>query len=167
MRDMQHKPDLALIALRQIMRATDANARSLSRGSGLTPSQFMILRLLGRTGDIVPSVIAREVSLTQATVTTLVDKLAARALVERKRDTTDKRRVLVCLTAVGREVLASTPDTLQERFVAGFSRLEEWEQSYIIAALERVTAILGAEELDAAPVLDVGPIDRSRLPADE
>ena len=123
MRDMQHKPDLALIALRQIMRATDANARSLSRGSGLTPSQFMILRLLGR--------------------------------------------VLVCLTAVGREVLASTPDTLQERFVAGFSRLEEWEQSYIIAALERVTAILGAEELDAAPVLDVGPIDRSRLPADE
>lgn len=164
---MQNKPDLALIALRQIMRATETSARSLSRGAGLTPSQFVILRLLGRKGDIVPSVIAREISLTQATVTTLVDKLASRALVERKPDTKDKRRVLVCLTALGREVLETTPDTLQERFVEGFSKLQEWEQSSIIAALERVSTILGAEDLDAAPVLDVGRIDRSQAVPEE
>lgn len=122
---MQNKTHLALIALRQIIKATEANARSLSRSAGLTPSQFAILRLLGRNGDTIPSVIAREMSLTQATVTALVDKLASRALVERRRDMADKRRVLVCLTPLGGEVLGTTPDSLQERFFVGLMKLQD------------------------------------------
>ncbi|MEQ9142844.1 MAG: MarR family winged helix-turn-helix transcriptional regulator [Parvibaculaceae bacterium] len=158
---MQNKSETALIALRQILRAADMNARRLAKQSELTPSQFMILQILGRNDEMVPSAIAREVSLTQATVTSLIDKLERRRLVERRRDTQDRRRVLIDLTDAGRETLAQAPDTLQDQFVAKFSKLEEWEQTFVISALERVALILGVEDLDAAPVFDAGPIDKT------
>lgn len=157
---MHEKSNIALISLRQILRATEMSARALAHESGLTPSQLIILQIIGRLDNAVPSVIARDATLTQATVTSLIDKLEKRGMVRRHRDTEDRRRVLIDLTDAGRKALGGAPDLLQDRFEARFSKLPEWEQSYIIAALERVAAILGAEEIDASPVLDVGAIDK-------
>lgn len=36
--------------------------------------------------------------------------------------------------------------------------MEEWEQSIVLAALERVAAMLDAVELDVAPVLETGDL---------
>lgn len=157
---MQDKSDLALITLRRILRATEINSRELARESGLTPSQLIILQIIGRLEDAVPSAVAREASLTQATVTSLIDKLEKRGMVERRRDTEDRRRVFIDLTDAGRRALAGAPNLLQDLFQTRFTQLPEWEQSFLISALERVAAILGAEEIDAAPVLDVGAIDK-------
>ena len=157
---MAAKSEAALISLRRILRATEMNSRVLAREWGFTPSQLIVLQIIGKTDNAVPSAIAREASLTQATVTSLIDKLELRHLVERRRDTEDRRRVLVSLTDKGKSALSSAPDLLQERFEARFKKLPEWEQSYLIAALERVAAILDAEDIDASPVLDVGAIDQ-------
>jgi len=81
-------------------------------------------------------------------------------MVERRRDTEDRRRVLIELTDAGKRALSDAPDLLQDRFEARFSKLADWEQSSLIAALERIAYILDAESIDAAPVLDVGAIDR-------
>ena len=55
----------------------------------------------------------------------------------------------------------SSPDALQQRYVKQFEALDDWEQAMIVAVLEKVAAMLDAEEIDAAPVLAVGDIDRS------
>jgi DNA-binding MarR family transcriptional regulator len=157
---MLNKSDLALIALRKILRVTEQKSRALANQSGLTPSQLIILQIIGKLENAVPSVIAREATLTQATVTSLIDKLERQGMVNRRRDTEDRRRVFVDLTDKGREALAGAPDLLQERFQSGFSKLPEWEQFFLISALERVASMLGAEDIDAAPVLDVGAIDK-------
>jgi hypothetical protein len=68
--------------------------------------------------------------------------------------------VWIELTNTGKAALENSPDLLQHRFVKGFDNLEDWEQSMIIAALERVSALLDAGKVDAAPVLDVGDLDR-------
>ena len=70
----------------------------------------------------------------------------------------DKRRVTVVLTEQGAAILENAPSILQQRFERGFEKLEGWEQSFLVAGLERTVALLDAEELDAAPVLDVGSI---------
>lgn len=158
---MPEKSEIALISLRQILRATEMSARGLARESGLTPSQLIILQIIGKLDHAVPSVIAKDATLTQATVTSLIDKLEKRGMVRRHRDTEDRRRVLIDLTDEGRKALSGAPDLLHYRFQTRFEQLPEWEQSYLIAALERVAAILGAEDIDAAPVLDVGAIDKS------
>lgn len=159
---MKNKSEAALIALRQILRATDINSRMLAREVGLTTSQLIILQIIARTKDAMPSQLARDATLTQATVTSLIDKLEAAGLVERRRDTEDRRRVFIDLTKKGRDALASAPDLLQDRFVTRFAQLPDWEQSYLIAALERVATILDAEEIDAAPLLAVDAIDAGR-----
>lgn len=114
------------------------------------------MQILSRTPRIMPSVIAKEVSLSQATVTALIEKLLARGFIRRERDLADKRRVLIDLTEEGHNALNSAPSILQERFECRFAKLADWEQAFLVAALERTASILDAEDLDAAPVLDVG-----------
>lgn len=64
------------------------------------------------------------------------------------------------LTDAGQSTLERSPDLLQNRFERGFECLEEWEPAMIVTTLERVAALLDAEEIEAAPVLGVGDLDR-------
>lgn len=150
--------DDALRALRQILRATELNSRALAKQSNLNPSQLILMHLLAKKGEMTAGSISKEISLTQATVTTLADKLEARDLIRRAKDTCDKRRVMLSLTSKGEHTLSEAPDMLQQRFSERFDTLKEWQQSYLIAALEQVADMLDAEDLDAAPVLDVGSV---------
>lgn len=156
-----HKPSQsALIAIRRILRATEFNARNLSRDSGISPSQLIVLQFLRDQGEATPTEIARHASLTQATVTSLIDKLERRGLVARRRDAKDGRRVLVKMTTAGKKALNQSRDALQLVFEKRFDALASWEKSFLLAALERVASMLDAAEIDAAPVLDVGEIDK-------
>ncbi len=38
-------------------------------------------------------------------------------------------------------------------------RLEEWEQTTVLATLQRIAAMMDAESLDASPLLVPGPLD--------
>lgn len=158
---MTARADTALVALRRILRAAEMDAKELARRTGLTASQIIVLQIVGRTGEAMGGRIAEQASISQATVTALVDKLEARGLVVRRRGETDRRQVWVTITQEGRAALADSPDFLQRRFEERFNTLQDWEQSFLVAALERVAALMGAEGLDAAPLLALGAIDRA------
>ena len=149
-----------LVLLRQIIRVTDMHDKQLSRMTGLTLPQLMTMQTLEAEGPITIGILARKMNLAQATVTSIVDRLELKELVRRKRSDSDKRKVLVCPTATGTELLKSAPTTLQDLFVRRFSALESWEQSMVEAALQRVAILLDADQIDAAPMLDIGSLDR-------
>ncbi len=151
----------ALVAIRRILRAAEFASRDLARKSGLTPSQVVVLQIIARQGEAGAGAISEAARLSQATVTSLLDKLEERRLVLRRRDPDDRRRVTAELTAEGRAALADTPDILHDRFSARFNRLADWEQAGIVSALERVAALLDAEGMDASPILDIGSLDRT------
>lgn len=156
---MENRSETALITLRQILRATEISGRALAQKAGITSSQLIILQLVNNAPGQTPGTIAKKAGITQATVTSIMNKLEYRELIIRHRDTADKRRIFVSITEKGVESLSRAPDLLQERFVSRFSSLADWEQTYLISALERVASMLDAENLDAAPILDVGAID--------
>jgi DNA-binding MarR family transcriptional regulator len=157
---MDDRSTTALVALRRIVRVTEFNARTLANQSDLTASQLLVMQHVAQSGKALPSAIAKAIDLKQATVTVLVNKLEDAGLVTRRRDTEDRRRVWIEMTNSGQAALDRSPDLLQNRFERGFENLEEWEQAMIIAMLERVASLLDAEEIEAAPVLDVGDLDR-------
>lgn len=157
---MDDRSDTALIALRRILRATELNSRLLASQTGLTTSQFIILQIIGQGSKVLPSSVAKSAGLTQATVTALVDKLERNGLVTRRRDTEDRRRIWIEITAAGKKALADSPDLLQDRFQVAFRKLPDWEQAMVITALERVSGMLDAGAIDASPVLDIGDLDR-------
>lgn len=156
--------DEVLIALRKIIRATDLYSRRLSKEAGLTAPQLLIMQALHGQGELTMGDVAAEVSLSQATVTTILDRLEKRELIVRERGATDKRRVYARLTEQGRELVLRAPTPLQQEFMARFEKLREWEQSLILSSLQRVAAMMDAEDIDASPVLDVGAIDRHQQP---
>ncbi|MEN3974251.1 MarR family transcriptional regulator [Emcibacter sp. SYSU 3D8] len=153
----------ALRAIRRILRAAEQGGRRLAATTGLTPSQLLVLQQIEKTGVTTPSVIAATLHFGQATVTNIVDRLEAAGLVTRSRGERDKRQILLRPTAAAGQLVNRAPDLLQERFTDRFESLPAWEQAMILAALEKLALLLDAGDMDVAPLLDAGPIDR---PAD-
>jgi DNA-binding MarR family transcriptional regulator len=153
--------DQVLIAVRRVIRATDLQSKYLARTTGLTTPQILILQTINGQQELTIGQLARAISLSQATVTTIIDRLEKRQLISRIRSATDKRKVYLELSDAGRETLANAPPLLQQQFIEQFSNLKEWEQSMITASLQRVAEMMDAEHIDASPVLDVGTLDRS------
>lgn len=158
--------DEVLIALRRIIRATDMYSRHLSKVAGLTAPQLLVMQSIASRGEMTMGEIADEVSLSQATITTILDRLEKRELIQRTRGSTDKRRVYARLTEAGGVLLEKAPTPLQEEFIARFSELNDWEQSLILSSLQRVAAMMNAGDIDASPVLDLGAMDRAQPTVD-
>ena len=153
--------DQTLRALRRILRAADQGGRKLAVATGLTPSQLMVLQQIERSDATTPGSVAASLKFGQATVTNIVDRLEAAGFVTRQRNERDKRQIFLRLTAAGRRVLDQAPDLLQEQFRDRFEGLPKWEQAMILAALEHLGALLDAGDIDAAPLIDGGVIDRT------
>lgn len=146
--------DKVLISLRQIIRAIDLHSKKLERESGLTGPQLLVMQLVGTYGEVTSGIVAREVSLSQATVTTILDRLERKGLLKRERSAHDKRKVLVSLTEAGGAALEAAPTLMQESFIRAFNQLEDWEQTLILSSLQRISEMMNATDLDAAPLLD-------------
>ena len=150
--------DNVIISLRKIIRAIDMNSKKLSKRVGLTGPQLVLLNEISRSGDITAGEIAQAVSLSQATVTGILERLGKRGLVIKQRSEHDKRRIMVSITDAGHQILETKPPLMQDAFVEKFSSLQEWEQTMILSALQRLVSIMDAKAIDAAPFLSTGPV---------
>ena len=159
--------DEVLVALRRVIRATDLHSKHLAKTTGLTAPQILLLQAVRDKGHVTIGELANDISLSQATVTTILDRLEKRNLVYRERSTTDKRKVHTYLTDAGTEVLQDAPMPLQDHFARQFGDLQEWEQTMIISSLQRVAQMMDAQHIDASPVLDIGILDRQSNPTDK
>ncbi len=150
--------DEILVALRRITRAIDLESKKLEKATGLTTSQLLVLDAIHKLGDPSPSAIAREVVLSQATVTSLLDRLARNELIHRTRSQVDKRQVTVTLTEKGMARTEDAPELLQAGFLKEYRKLPDWQRNMLVASLQQIAYMMDAEELDASPVLDVGDL---------
>lgn len=150
--------DEILIALRRIMRATDLHSQKLVRESGLTAPQILVMQAIATEGNPSTSTLARCIVVSQATVTRIIDRLERAGLVERRKSTSDKRVVNVCLTETGEARLDSAPEPLQSEFLREYRKLADWEQQMLKSSLLRIAKMMDAEDLDAAPILQTGDI---------
>lgn len=158
---MTTKSDEALIALRRIQRRTEQASRLLAVTAGLTPSQLRVMQILNERGETSAGEVAELSKLKHATITSLVDKLTERGFVTRRRCDIDRRRVWLDLMPSGAAAIKSAPDLLQDTFSIGFKSLPSWHQSMLLSSLERIAALLDAENVEAAPILDVGALDEA------
>lgn len=145
-----------LVAIRQIIRGIDLHSRKLNKSTGLTGPQLVILQELEKGGEnYTIRELSHMVNLSQATVTTILDRLEVKGLVIRQRSTIDKRKVHVLLTEQGKVLLSDSPKALQEEFIAKFQSLESWEQNLLLSSVQRIAQMMNVEKLDAAPYLEV------------
>jgi len=110
----RERPDLDLAPMEVLSRVDrlghhlDRERRQAFTEHGLEPWEFDVLAALRRAGapyQLSPGRLLRETLVTSGTMTNRVDRLAARGLVERGPDPTDRRGVLVRLTEEGRRTV--------------------------------------------------------------
>jgi DNA-binding MarR family transcriptional regulator len=159
MQDELSSEESIIASLRRIIRAVDLHSRYLAQRYGLTGPQLVLLRELARHQPLSTGELAQKVSLGQATVSQVLDRLGKRGLVKRTRSDVDRRRVMNAITEQGSKAIELSPSLMQEKFTTELKKLADWERSLILSTLQRVASMMQAEELSASPVLITGPLD--------
>ena len=150
-----------LIALRKVIRAIDLHSKHLNKTSGLTSPQLLIMQEIAKISGINSGQVAKNINLSAATVTNILDRLESKNLISRVRDTKDKRKVGLYLTEGGEALLLKAPQPLQEHFIKKFDNLAQWEKSQLLSSVERLADMMNANELDAAPLLELDTLNAS------
>lgn len=110
----------------------------------MTLPQLVVLAAIRAQGEVTSARLSAAVSLSPATVTVILDNLAARGLIERYRSQEDRRIVHSRLTVAGAGVLSKAPSFLHERFLQRFAQLPPERQEAMLRALEDVAELMGA-----------------------
>lgn len=156
--DTLNKSDQVVANIRKIIRAVDLQSKKLIKQYGLTGPQLIILREIEKDSTLSSAGIARNVSLSQATVTSIIDRLEKQDLAVRKKNEIDRRRVNIILTKKAELILEQNPPLLQEDFSEKFEKMNEWEQTMLLSSLQRLVFLFNAEEIQTQPVLVTGSI---------
>ncbi|MGZ4955304.1 MAG: MarR family winged helix-turn-helix transcriptional regulator [Methylobacter sp.] len=142
-----------LLELRRIARSLGVYSKQLQK-SGLTSSQLAVLRTLAAQGPMPANHLSRAVELSQGTVTSVLDRLVSKSLIQRNRREGDRRQVWVTLTDIGLEAFQGAPSPMHLEFLDSFSQLQDWEQTMILSSLQRV-----------AGMMDIGPANTQKQSA--
>ena len=145
--------DQIIAALRQIAQAIDTYSRQLLAECGLSSPQIGTLRALARSGSRSPSELADALHLSPQTMAGILQRLEQRGLVSRERDKSDKRSFVVRLTSDGVKAESKAPPLLRDEFTAQLEKLPPWEQSQMLANLQRIAHMMHAEDVEPMPFL--------------
>ena len=147
------------LVLWRATRAMEARALRSIADTGLGASDFAILETLLHKGPLPVSVIGRKVLLTTGSMTTAVDRLAARGLVARKDDPDDRRVRHVHLTAEGRKLIKPAFAQHAEDLEEIVSVLTRDERNTLVKLLRKLGK---SAEADGAPLDDDDDLETDR-----
>ena len=105
---------------------------------GLCESDLSILERLERKGARPVNGLARQVGLTSGSMTSAVQRLRRRGLVETRRDLEDKRVVWVSVTSEAEKIVENFMQLRGEVLEEVFRKWSERERSVLINLLRRV-----------------------------
>ena len=115
-----------------LLHRSQRTARSMS----LTLPQCLVLRIVSERGAIPSTILARELGVTLPTITSVADHLVGEGLVRRDRSLSDRRQVILQLTAKGKRQLS--------RFRRNQEKLrQEIVEQLTVSDRRRLTNILG------------------------
>lgn len=146
--------DDVLISLKRIIRAIDLHSKKLVAKYGITGPQALVLKRIIYYKKVPSGILARDVNLSHATVTSILDRLEKHNYIVRTSSIEDKRKVLIEPTEQAIKVFKNSPPLLQEEFISAFHKLESWEQTLMLSTLQRIGTMMDAKNISASPLLE-------------
>ncbi len=145
--------DEVLFALKRIIRAIDLHSKKLVAEYGITVPQALVLKRIIHYKQTVSSILAKDVNLSHATVTSILDRLENHHYIIRTPSLDDKRKILIEATEQAVNIFKNAPPLLQEEFITAFRQLELWEQTLMLSTLQRIGVMMNAKNLSASLLL--------------
>lgn len=130
-----------------LVRTADAFLAELERRrreiTDLSASGFQALAILDGAGEALAAhVIAERLLVSSASMTSLLDTLEGRGLVQRHPHPTDRRKVLIQLTDEAREIVDRMLPTVHAAATEALADLPEPEREQLITSLATIRARL-------------------------
>lgn len=126
--------------------------RQRAQVASLSPSAFEALAVIEGAGEPVPShVIADQLLVSTASMTSLLDTLEKRGLAVRLPHPTDRRKILVDITPEGRRIVDEMLPIVHATATRAFATLSDNERQTLIKLLTKLRRQL-SQNADAEPV---------------
>jgi MarR family transcriptional regulator, 2-MHQ and catechol-resistance regulon repressor len=126
------------LVLMRAQRAVGAHAKASFAAMDLGFSDFRILEALLHKGPQLVNDIGRRIDLTSGSITSAVDRLEARGLVERTADARDARARIVLLTREGKALITKAFAAHKKRLDAIAGPLSKAERQQLLALLKKL-----------------------------
>jgi DNA-binding MarR family transcriptional regulator len=134
------------MSLRRITHAVDAYSRTLAAEYNVTGPQLTCLYHIARNEPTTLSEISTAVCLSAGTVNGILDRLKTKGLIQRRRMTKDRRKVMVRLTEKGKMLVDQAPSLLHSRMAEHIQTLPEFKQAAIALSLEEIVKLMELEQ---------------------
>jgi MarR family 2-MHQ and catechol resistance regulon transcriptional repressor len=119
-------------------KAVEAVDRASIASTGLGLSDFAVLEALFHKGPLPVNVIGDKVLLTSGSISSAVDRLERRQLVERKQDSGDGRVFHVHLTAKGKKLIKTAFSSHKKNLDSVATSLNGPERSELVRLLKKL-----------------------------
>ncbi len=113
--------------------------------------QFITMKIVDDEGPISMKDVARLLSITPASATSLVNGLAQMGALERIADRNDRRIIRLRATAYGKKKLHEADYQAKRKLKRIFLQLTNKDRSHMIVVLEKLSRILSSREKSASP----------------
>jgi DNA-binding MarR family transcriptional regulator len=158
-RDVKDQVEAFRSLVADLMRARSLRDPLAELHPDLTGPQVHAIVHLGLDGALPTTVLSQRVGASVPSTTGLVDRLERLGLVERDKDPSDRRVVLVRLTDAGRDVFATVDKDATEKMTLLFSALDPTDVETLLGVLERMLVVLRAGSQLAAAAGSTGTDD--------
>lgn len=142
-----------MLSMRGFLTAHDELQRRQARRMGLNATDMQALRLLDLHGPLGPSELARRLDLRSASVTVLLDRLAAEGFIERIRSDHDRRRVSVRVLPHAVDLLFDTWAPIVRAIDDVGHSLSPTQQRAVYLFLDQITAVAERSGTESNPAV--------------
>jgi DNA-binding MarR family transcriptional regulator len=139
--DLDLAPVEVFSRISRLARLLDLARREAFTAESIETWEFDVLAALRRAGapyQLTPGQLLRETMVTSGTMTNRIDRLSERGFVERSPDPSDRRGVLVGLTAAGKRAVDGAFETLLASERDLLSELSASERRELAGLLKRL-----------------------------
>jgi DNA-binding MarR family transcriptional regulator len=129
-------------AVRRLDMALAEMHLGISGGMGMTAAELLAIAHLGMEGDLGPTDLSRRLHLRTGAITALLDRLSERGYVTREPHLSDRRKVVVHLTAKGRDEVMAHLGPMVDEVIGLVRRLPEADRRTIGRFLDELAELV-------------------------
>jgi len=139
------------VVLARAFDAVERHARASITRFGLGTTEFGVLEVLYHKGELPVCEVQRKILVESSSTTYVVDKLVDRGLVRRRPSDTDRRVILLDLTARGRRLMKRIFPTHAAHMRRALGALSAREQAQAARLLRTLGVAAAAQRLKQRP----------------
>jgi MarR family transcriptional regulator, organic hydroperoxide resistance regulator len=126
------------LSLRQIAKEVRRKGREILSDFSITPPQFDALNYLHEFGDLTIGELSNKLYLAYSTTTDLVDRMERGDLVERVRDTNDRRVVRLHMKEKGRDLIRRVLVVRRDYLAKALVHVESDDLQHLALSLKEI-----------------------------